>query len=255
MRDLRTDNEADVRMLQSDPQGLLLRYQETVRIIVRKYIAAGLFKPSEFEDVFQEVNAGLFSRISLIQAQYNGMSLFRTYLSVIIRNICLKEHDRSKRRVEKEVDDLEQIPDAQHPEDRVAIEREIQKFRTIISTFGPKKSKLLLTLKLHFRLAVAAEDLDSWFPELAASHRAKLIGMFGHDYSRMEAQEIYRNVCSIINAVEGKGSSPDALRKWVDARLKELLGLLNGPTDEMAHTEDTLRILLEDYFSPFLLKK
>ena len=85
-----TENEREWALLRADPGALVLKYQETIRIIVRRFIGTGMFSAREFEDVVQSVNAGLLSRTSSMQRNYSGRSLLATYVSAIIRNICLK---------------------------------------------------------------------------------------------------------------------------------------------------------------------
>ena len=66
-----TENDKDIALLHSDPHALILKYQETAKIIVKKYIPPGVFKPSDFEDVVQEVYAALFAKIPAT-ISYNG---------------------------------------------------------------------------------------------------------------------------------------------------------------------------------------
>ncbi len=250
-----TDNEKDVEMLQSDPPGLILKYHETIRIIVRKYIASGLFKFSEFEDVVQEINGSLLAKIPAMQAQYNGRSLFRTYLSVIVRNICLKEHERLKRNAEVDIDTLGEIASHDRVEDKISIEQEVKRFRTIIGLYRKQRPKLLLSLKIRYRIPLTNENIAEWFPQLDHSARVELLDRFGGAYDGVGDHDIYRTLTPIINRLEGKTNSPDAFRKWTDSKIQEILQLLNGSPPQSSHTSDTLKILVDDFFSPFLIEK
>jgi len=250
-----TENEKDKMMLQADPAGLIMKYQETVKIIVRKYIASGLFKSVDFEDVVQEINASLLSKSSAMQAQYNGIASFRTYFSVIVRNICLKEHERLKRRADVDIETIGDFPDFDRVEDRVFIEQEIHRFRSIISLYQKKRPKLLLSLKIRHRIPLTKEDLTDWFPQLGATDQMDLLTRFGVNYDRLEDRDIYRALAPVMNKLEGKRNSADALRKWTDSKIQEILRLLNGSPPHSRHSSETLKILVEDYFSPFLIKK
>ncbi len=250
-----TDNEKDIEMLRSDPSGLILRYQETVRIIVRKYISSGLFKASEFEDVIQEVNVSLLAKLPAMQTQYNGLSLFRTYLSVIVRNICLKEADRMKRNPEVDIETIGEIPRHDRVEDRIAVEHEIGRFKTIVGLYQKQRPKLLLCLKMRYRIPLSEKNIAEWFPTMNHADAIELLTRFGGTYDHVGDRDIYRALTSIVNRLEGKNNTPDAIRKWTDSKIQEILELLNGPPANSKHTPETLKILIDDFFSPFLLEK
>jgi RNA polymerase sigma factor (sigma-70 family) len=253
--EMMTDNEKDIEMLLSDPRGLISKYQETIRIIVRKYIASGLFKPAEFEDVVQEVNVSLLAKMPAMQAQYNGISLLRTYLSVIVRNICLKEHERLRRNSEVDLETIDEIVNHDRVEDRLALAREVRRFKTIVELYRKQRPKLLLCLKLRYRIPVTQEDLVGWFPQLHHADRSELLHRFGDNYDEVGDHDIYKVLTPIINRLEEKANSPDALRKWTDSKIQEILRLLNGSREQAKHTSETLRTLVDDFFSPFLIKK
>ena len=254
MVNLMIDNEMDVEMLHSDPRGLVLRYQETVRIIVKKYTASGLFKPADFEDVVQEINASLLAKMPMMQVQYNGISLFRTYFSVIVRNICLKIHERSKRNFEVDIETIGEMG-FNSVEDRTAIEQEIRRFRAILGLYRKQRPKLLLCLKVRYRIPVSSEDLAGWYPHLPSDDVTTLLEHFAGDYDGVGDREIYKTLMPIVNRLERKHSTPDALRKWTDSKIQDILGFLNGPPSRTKHTPETLKILVDDFFSPFLIEK
>lgn len=89
-------NATDLDLLRSDPRGLLVRHQETIGIIVHTYVRSGMFHPADAEDVIQQVNAELLEKLPRIRAQFNGSTLVRTYLSSIIRHICLNLHKKRR---------------------------------------------------------------------------------------------------------------------------------------------------------------
>lgn len=250
-----TENEKDIKMLQSDPRSLILRYQETIRIIVRKYISGGLFKPSEFDDIVQEINASLFDKIPAMQTHYNGISLFRTYLSVIVRNICLKEYGKLKRRTEIDLETIAEIPKHDRVEERLALQREVSRFKTIIGFYRKHRPKLLLCLKVHYRIPLTTEDITAWYPQADHSDRVVLLEHFGRKFDKMNDLEIYKILTPIMNRLEGKTNSPDALRKWTNSKIHEILELLNGTPRRASHTSESLKTLVDDFFSPFLLEK
>lgn len=250
-----TDNDRDIRLLQSDPHTLLLKYQETIRIIVKKYIEGGMFRAPEFEDIVQEINVSLLGKIPAMQRQYNEKSLFKTYFSVIVRNICLKAH----RKVHKDIDVLqEDLSDyfVENPhEKRSAIGHEVRRFRTVLSLYDTQRPKLLFCLKLYFRIPITPEDVRLWYPYCSGDDQTSLMRHFGCSYDQLSDIDIYRIVTPIMNRNEKRSNSVDAIRKWTDSKIHEIIDLLNGRPKKTNHSVETLKILVDDYFSPFLLER
>jgi RNA polymerase sigma factor (sigma-70 family) len=250
-----TENDKDIGLLRSDPHTLILKYQETVKIIVKKYILAGVFRASDFEDIVQEVNMALLAKIPAMQLQYNGTSLFKTYFSVIVRNICMKEHAKTNREVKIEQEDITGFIDRAHVEEKIVLEKEIQRFRAILSLYYRQRPKLLLCLKLRYRIPLTPEDINLWNPKCSFSDREMLLENFGSNFDRKDDVEIYKIITPVMNKNEKKSNSIDAVRKWTDSKISEIIQLLNGNPKKMNYNEDTLKTLVDDFFSPFLLEK
>jgi RNA polymerase sigma factor (sigma-70 family) len=250
-----TENDRDVELLRSDPQALVVKYQETVKIIVKKYIQSGMFKAIEFEDIVQDINAALLIKIPAMQSQYNGKSLFKTYFSVIVRNICLKEHRRAWKEVGIVQEEVRSVFEQNPVEKKDVFEQEVRRFKTVLSLYDRQLPKLLLCLKLFYKIPISPEDIRLWYPACSAEDHALLIKYFGSSYHQMSDLEIYRTVTPIMNKNEEKSNSVDALRKWTDSKVREIIQVLNGNPKKANYTTETLRILVDDFFSPFLLEK
>jgi DNA-directed RNA polymerase specialized sigma24 family protein len=250
-----TDNDRDVELLRSNPHALLLKYQETIRIIVKKYIEAGMFKAPEFEDIVQEINASILAKIPAMQRQYNGRSLFKTYFSVIVRNICLKAHRRGQKDIDFLQEDLSAYFVENSHEKRSVIEHEVSRFRTVLSLYDRQRPKLLLCLKLYFRIPMTPEDIRLWYPECSGEDQAILMGHFGRKYDQLSDIDIYKIVTPIMNRNEKRSNSVDAIRKWTDSKVREIIDLLNKRPKRTNHSVETLKILVDDFFSPFLLER
>ncbi len=250
-----TENDKDIELLHSDPHNLILKYQETVKIIVKKYILAGVFRSSDFEDIVQEVNSALLVKIPAMQTHYNGMSLFRTYFSVIVRNICMKEHAKINREITIEQKDIIGLIDRAYVEEKIVFEKEIQRFRAILSLYYRQRPKLLLCLKLHYRIPLTPEDINLWYPKCSSPDRNILLENFGENFDKKDYVEIYKIITPLMNENENKSNSVDAVRKWTDSKIHEIIQLLNGNPKKLNYNEDTLKTLVDDFFSPFLLEK
>lgn len=247
--------DPDFLLLQTDPKGLVLAYQKMVEAIVHKFVRSGMFSIESFADVVQTVNAELLERMPKIQANYNGSTLVRTYVSAVIRNICLKLHQ--KRLFGHFVDPP--VPDkllaVGEPVDRYSLGQAKKAFWAILQQFGRDLPKLNICLKLRFHIRLLRKDILLWYPACDQKVVSELVERFGTDAAHPNEKETYALVTPFFNAVENKNNSSDALRKWTDSRVAELVDLMNDSIPNAKFDEESIRILAEDHFSPFLLKE
>ncbi len=244
----RAGNGEDVELLQSDPHRLILRYSDTVRVIVKKYISLGMFQPSEFDDVVQTVLESLLRKIPSMQRQYNGTVLFVTYLSSIVRNVCLALRKSSTRRVrttrlhEMAASDSEVMGDVR------LIDEYVKRLTKILLLYDRKLPKVLFGLKLWYRLPITLADLQSWYPAGAESDRGLILRSFGTYYEHMRDSELYWRASPVLNRLEGKSTKPDSLRRFVAMTIRDILSLMNGSPPRYRFDEDSLSVLIEHYF-------
>ena len=163
-----------------------------------------------------------------MQIEYNGMSLFRTYFSVIVRNICMKEHAKINREVTIEQEDITGLIDRACIEEKIVFEKEVQRFRAILSLYYRQRAKLLFCLKLHYRIPLTPEDINLWYPKCSFSDRIMLLKNFGKNFDGKDDIEIYQLITPLMNENENKSNSVDAVRKWTDSKIHEIIQLLNG---------------------------
>ena len=245
--------------MREDPAQLVVEYQGTIDTIVGKFVRSGMFAPGQSDDVVQMVSEGVLKRLESIRSHFNGSTLVRTYLSVIIRNICLEIRRTTAPRQQAEISVPDQRSFAASPVDdpssQVIIAEEVLTFNAILIQFGRNLPKLLLMLKLRFHLLITTADILKWDPDCRRTDLDYLMNLFGKNYDAMPDQDIYRAITPVMNEGEGKQNTSDALRKWTSSRINEILELLNGSPPIGAHTEETLKILVEDHFSPFLIRE
>jgi RNA polymerase sigma factor (sigma-70 family) len=242
-------------LLRADPHGLVVRHQNTIHMIVRKYILSGMFGWEEFDDVVQAINEALLGKMPRIQAQYNGSTLVRTYLSSIIRNICLKLHQQRRR--EPRIDRLDGslAADSVSVQERYVIEHDILMLSAILQQYDVQLPKLLLCLKLRFRIPLTRDDAVRYSPGCSEEEYSDIMEAFGGEYQSMTDKQIYAVITPFINRTERRIVTHDAVRKWIHARLQEIMELLNGSPPTSSYDEESLKILVEDYFFPFLLEQ
>lgn len=247
-------SDPDFLLLRTDPKGLVLAYQKMVEAIVYKFVRTGMFSVESSADVVQTVNAELLERMPKIQANYNGSTLVRTYVSAVIRNICLKL--RQKRQFGYPVDPpvSDNLLAVGELIDRYSLGQAKSAFWAILQQFGRDLPKLNICLKLRFHISLVRNDIILWYPACDEKIVSGLVARFGTHAANLNEKETYAIVTPIFNSVENKNNSPDALRKWTDSRITEIVGLMNDSIPNAKFEEESIRILAEDYFSPFLLK-
>jgi DNA-directed RNA polymerase specialized sigma24 family protein len=247
-----TENEEDIQLLRTDFGRLIAKYQGIVRIIVDKYVASGLLRQSETEDIVQAVNDSMLQRMPQIRSQYIGSTLLRTYLSSIIRNVCLKEF-HARRRIPHDIPlDEANIGRPDRLLDRALIREEIARFRKILGVYHGELPKLLICLKLHFRLPITKQDLLDWYPRCGKRDLEFLLESFGGNYEGLLESEVFRLFTHVMNRAERKRNRAHAVQRWTNKRVNEVLELLNGDSPARAHNRETLKILFENFVCPFL---
>jgi len=247
--------DPDFLILQTDPKGLVLAYQGMVEIIVRKYVWSGMFSDESYADVVQSVNAELLERIHGVQANYNGSTLVRTYVSAVIRNICLKLHKKGTYGKPVDTPVTERLLAPVDMVDRYSIDQARRAYRAIMQLYRQDLPKLIICLKLRYHIRLERKDILRWYPECDPVVISQLMAHSRAHPVQMMDKDTYAFVTPIFNAAEEKTNSPDALRKWTASKIVEILDLLNSSIAHAAFDEESLRILVEDYFSPFLLKE
>jgi hypothetical protein len=246
-------NDQDVRLLYNDPRGLLEKYQSTIGFIVQKFVATGFFHPSEKADVIQSINERLWrDKIRNMQAQYNHAAGVGTYFSKVVHNLCVELRRQSNR--ERLIDRARDFAalDVGYEDNsglrNVVIAGEVKRFETILKLFGKCRAKLELSLKLFFRMEIKEGDVRRYCPHCRAEEVKSLLAHFDADYESMPDKEIYAIVTPIFNRCEGKASSPDALRKWINTKVDEIIEWLNGRTRSSNYDQETLKILVQKYY-------
>jgi DNA-directed RNA polymerase specialized sigma24 family protein len=249
------DNEIDRELLRTDPHGLVLKYQDVIRIIVRKYISSGMFDHQSFEDTVQSVNTTLLRNIGRAQVQYNGSTLVKTYVSSIIRNICLQLHHTQKRTLPTDRFEEDKFPRPNLIEERLTIEHSIAVFRAVLQQFDhqAKLPRLLVCLKLWYRIPLETSDILRWYPKCSETDLRCLLDSFGARYDQIPTKEVFRVFTQFANKAHQNNNSDDTVRRWTQSKITQILQLLNGSPPTASFDEESLRVLVEDYFSPYLL--
>jgi RNA polymerase sigma factor (sigma-70 family) len=243
-------NQLEIGLLHKNPGELIVKYQPIVVVIVQVFMKSGYFRGEEKEEIVQQINEKLLSRIEKIRQQYNGIAQLRTYFSAVIRNLCLeiirKGRNRDVIRLVQEYDhNLSYSPDQLNS---MIINQELERLENILSMFVTLRIKMQISFKAILRIPVAEKELQEYclngdLNEIIGNSQAILSGSGRND------KEIYRSLTALFNTVENKSNSLDATRKWITTREDEVIELLNGNPPRAYYDQESFRILLERYFT------
>jgi len=138
-------NQNDIELLRADPGKLILKYQETISLIVYKIlISAGFYPYKNKKDLIQEVNVRLLEKMDKIQKEYDqNKAQFITFISLKIVNICYQMLREDK----KHLDTVSIIDDYFHATSHHETDKEIY--------FIDEYKKYEAVLKLFYRKSLS----------------------------------------------------------------------------------------------------
>ena len=243
---------SDVDLLYNNPKQLIVNYQPLIQKIVLQFKNKGFLTLHETEDLIQSINEELLiSKIKVIQKQYNGTSYLATYFSKIVYNLCLERLRIHRRR--KDFIDLQKreiVPS--NPVDQtndLIIDEEVKRLSIIM--------RLNFTNRMKLEICLLA--LNGWpFKEILLQYCGSLPRRYieraekiERQYNSLNKKDIYADLIFLFNYCEKKSIKADALRKWVDARINEIIKLMNNKLDDLNvshYNHETIYLLFDKYF-------
>jgi DNA-binding protein YbaB len=241
-------NQKYVELLNSEPQQLIIFLQELIDIIVHQFIRAGKFRFEDKNDIKQQVNEELIKKIPRIQSQFQGRSSLKTYLSVIVTNICNDIRNCNNKITHVSISEsITQDFDAKFFED-LLIKEEIKKLKNTLTLYPKQKPRLFLLLKLKFRMPVIFNDFNAVHPDITTIEFERFMAQIA-PYNDNKDIEIFSALTKILNKHENKNNTPDAMRKWIKQKIYELIDIMNGNPPVSNYNEETIQILFEKCYS------
>jgi DNA-directed RNA polymerase specialized sigma24 family protein len=250
------DNQQDIDLFDRDPNAFFAFFQEKLQIIVKTYIRCGMFKPQDFDDILQTLNETLLVRLPSLKAHFNRSTTLRTYLSAVVRNLCIDLYHHQNRQHQLRTIPFQEAFPSPHTDFVVLYDiHHIRRlFQAILKQFDYKLElpRLLLCLKLRYRIPIVREDIIKWYPGCERNDIRRLLRNFSGNYENLTDAEISRRITPLLNMADGRENTPEAILRWTKERVDNILELLNGSPPTASFDEETLKILLDDFFSPFL---
>ncbi len=267
------ENDRDIELLNKFPDKIIVQYQEMIRhIIQRTLIEPGYFNRQEKQDLIQDINERLIKKIPVIRERYNGLSLLRTFFSVIIRNICreirrselkqetvyrVSEYDATelpeKKTIYKKKFQSTEIKEnylrthKSETEKEIVYKSEFKNFESILRTYSKKRAKIELCLKVIYRIPVAMADIKRYSGSADEEKNNEILKLSGSN-EKVTNQEIYEKLTRFFNKYENRQNSNDAIRKWFEQKTGELIMLMNGNPPQAFYNTETFQYFVEKYY-------
>ena len=85
---------------------------------------------------------------------------------------------------------------------KLSLKKRFERFRAILSLYYKHRPKLLLCLKLHYRIPLTPEDIDLWNPKCSSSDRNILLENFGLNFDGKDDVEIYKIIPLLLTKMK-----------------------------------------------------
>jgi len=242
-------------------RGLLENHPRMVVLIYRRYIEKFIVykhtNPFDREDIFQEVLTRLIEdKIYKIRDKYDfgfkKVSSFTSYFMVAVRNIYIDIiRERNVRPLTSgDVREIDDVPDRHGDKtmiNRLVLDEELVKLRTILLLFYKSRARLELCLKLKYRIPVVKEDIRRCFPNC----REEDIEILAQDFTRSRDKRVFEKILSVFNFHEARENKSDTLRKWINVKIDEIITHLNRTHNSAVYNTKNFADFVNLYYQEF----
>jgi DNA-directed RNA polymerase specialized sigma24 family protein len=247
-------NEQELQWLYEQPERLVEAYQPIIELIVSTFLRKGFFPSKEKMDLVQEINLQLLdNKIEQIKTHFNNSVQLRTYFSKVIYNACLEiARKQPPKHIATPEVFLSDTPDnTRTPFQQLAIKEEMGKLRACLLALPKLRLKATICLKAIAKIPLTQDDIQflqspKTAPEISLI-KAKLFDNYGH----LPYKEVFSILSGLYNKIEGKSADGDSLRKWTNQLLDRFIIIMNGNPPYAAYTRETMKTLLQFYFSKY----
>ena len=246
------------RVLFRDPSRYLEHHQHVIRSVVQKYAASALYDGSEAEDVMQYINERMLTGVlKKIQEQYRPWRCHKAYFYKIVRNLCLEyaKKNANRKRHEMKVDYTHaQFGIQETISAEIALGEIYRHLGILLNRYGSNRARIELLFKISLRVGITEDDVLRCYPLCNETVLNKFLTFFNHCGMHRTAKyaEIYEQLITLINELEGLHKSADSVRKFLNSKLDEIIRVMNIPPINAAMSRDTAKQLLETYYLGFL---
>jgi DNA-directed RNA polymerase specialized sigma24 family protein len=240
-------------ILDKNPHTLVMIYNKLISGFIKRLHR----RPEEQEEIIQELlTRFLADKIFKIQIKYDAnfskMPSFTSYFMVCVRNIyvdivregkfLMLKRD-AKPMTAREMD----FSTADTPLQSAILEEEYAKLQAILQLYPACQGKIILCLKLKFRLSVYSSDVKRCFSHCASDDIAQLT----QDFRIKKDRDLYKTIVSVFNRHEEHPVQADTQRKWIENKITIIIEQMN----RMHHAAVYNSKNIADLFSLFFQEK
>ncbi len=234
-------------LLEHNPQTIALLYRSYIKKFIRYQQSRSSSSADEWEDIFQEVITRLISgKLDRIREKFDfsyqsplKKSTFTSYLMVTVRNIYMDIiRERQVRPLTsgnmQSIDDTYENINSKEENmlNRLVIEEEFRKLKTLLALHYRSRGKLELCLKIKCRVPVTPGDVQRCFPSCGESDMKTLL----RDYKGYKDKQVFDTIIPVFNRNEGRENKSDTLRKWSSVKVDEIIAHLNRTHQNLVYT-------------------
>jgi DNA-directed RNA polymerase specialized sigma24 family protein len=251
------ENEKLSELLHRNPSVFLEDHQSMIKRVVWKFTASGFLKDSEKDDVVQYINERMLTGIlQKMREQYKPSYNLKTYLYKILINLCQQYvNHEDKRNILRTNVDLSHVnvPSDDTIFSNIILCEVYEYLHTILRLYGKHRYRLELLLKITLKIGISDDDILRCYPHSDTETLKRFLTGFEHPelYCSSSLTTIYQTLIPLLNDLEGKKNTADSIRKWVDAKLDEIVEILNVSPIDTALSRETVKILIEKYYREF----
>lgn len=248
-------NDIAHEMLKNNPKKLICtpEFQQSITKIVQKFKQRGGFARESEADIVQEITTRILEqRIPYLQKNYNPKyGHLKQYFEKMVYNIGVELVSSANRRhntfYNLDMATTQQLSNSNHLRQELILD-ELKKLHIFLTKSNRQKAKLWLLLKLYSRSTITSQDIVNYNPTITREEIEGILKIFGQNFAQHEDGFLYDQIRPLMNQVEGKKNSADALRKWLGNRLTDMSIWMNRHST-FQYDKEALRNLMQLFFS------
>jgi hypothetical protein len=231
------------------------------KIVYSELIKKGYYPPGAFEDLYMDIIEDLIKGESKILGNYRNEAPFNKYLARIVANRCKKLQEK---RIHQKAfhDDLIYYDheiltrffshirqNNLSGESKMILDEAYRRLRYIFDNDYNERDKVIFCLRGFYQCFLKIQDLEGYPMNPAVETQVdNRINNLNHPNGKNNKEKIKELLTDIFNLLEGSNNSKDAIRKWTDDKVKEIIVQLNRPPFRSNFDAETFQILFVKCF-------
>ena len=244
------------------PGDYFLAHLSLIGKIIRNFlIRKGVFYTDQEKEIAQQINELLLVREKNILGKYKGKAKFTTYLATVVVHLCSEvwnADNRHRRRFipftlfqksNTNTDPAPYLPESlSDASSQLVIKDTIRELEMILRTYPRDRIRMEFCFKAVFHLPLSLEGLSPTpLPSDILPEIEKHLTALNNHQGKATKTVVYQHLNAIFHLTRQTSTTDDAIRKWINERMSQIIDLLNGDPPEHAFDRDTFQYLYE-YF-------